>query len=262
MNVKFKRLDEKIPLIENAANEIIECVLNNDSEEFFQVFANTLLSCSTYKANTFIKDKIIKRLDQYKMLYPQISKELENFKDLLWNYFSYIDDFEFNSLLRRNSDYYKNMITEQQKLNKLRGVLFEVLIESIIRPRYSHENFETGCVIIINGKKVISYYSGKARKTIDIASCQEGYGEFYECKLSPNSLNAESYQYLNLLENRMNKVTGLNSLVGCVTLGDKLSLENAKVQIEEELGIHNADIMLYGCKEILLLKKSPFREAV
>ena len=237
------------------------CV-KNENEEFFQVFANTLLDCHKYIPNTFVNDKIVKKIDQYKVLYSQISDELEHLKNLLWNYFSYIDDFEFNTLLYWNSNHYEDIDSEQKKLNKLRGVLFEILTESIISSRYKCENFETGCLVIINGEKVISYYNDKQRKTIDIASSQEGKGEFYECKLSPHSLNAESYKYLDLLESKLNEITELDSLVGCITLGDRLSLENAKLQIEEELGINNTNIMLYGYQEILLLKESPFREAV
>ena len=36
MNIKFKRLDEKIPLIESAAKEIAECVLKMKMKNFFR----------------------------------------------------------------------------------------------------------------------------------------------------------------------------------------------------------------------------------
>lgn len=116
MNIKFKRLDEKIPLIESAAKEIAECVLKNENEEFFQVFANTLLDCHKYIPNTFVNDKIVKKIDQYKVLYSQISDELEHLKNLLWNYFSYIDDFEFNTLLYWNSNHYEDIDSNQKKV--------------------------------------------------------------------------------------------------------------------------------------------------
>lgn len=261
MSIRFEKTDEKIPLIEEPAKEIAEYVLKSDIE-LFHVFANTLLDCHTYKANTFVNDKIVKKIDLQKILYPQIADELEHLKNLLWEYFICIDDFKLDSLLKTNSSYYKNVSTEQKKLNKIRGVLFEIFVETIIRSRYFKGIFETGCIVVLNGKKVISYYNGKARTTIDIAAYQEERGEFYECKLSPNSLNEESYQYLDLLEKKCSRINGFDYLVGCITLGERLSLENMRVQIEENLKLCNENIMLFGGDELLQLKETPFMEAI
>lgn len=261
MKIELERLDEKIPLIENSAKNIVACVLSG-SDELFQVFSDTLLDCSKYKAHTFLNEKIVKKIDIQKRLYPEIAEELEHLKNMMWDYFAYIEDFKLDALLKGNSDYYRNVATEQQKLNKLRGVLFEILVEEIICPRCRRWYYETGCMVTINGEKIISYYNGKPRKTIDIATYKEKKGEFYECKLSPNSLNEESYNYLNLLENKLNDEDNFESIVACVTLGPKTTLESIQTQIEFDLGIQNDNIKMYGRRELLLLKESPFEEAI
>lgn len=261
MEIKLERSDEKIPMIEPSAREIAKYILHG-KKELFQVFSDTLLSCSTYTGNTFLDEKIMKNIDTQKRLYPHIAAELECLKNLMWNYFSYIEDYEFDLLLKINSKYYGDVSDEQKKLSKLRGVLLEIFVEEMVRPRYQNEIFHTGCKVIINGEEVVSRYGGEARLSIDIAACKDAEGEFYECKLSPNSLNAKSYKYLDLLERRLSRERRFKNIVGCVTLGSERSLRNAQTQIEQDLGIHNENIKSYGRERLLSLSGSPFDEAI
>lgn len=261
MKIESKRLDEKVPLIEPSAREIATFILQG-RPEMLEVFSDVLVGCSKYTGNTFVNEKIVKSIERYKYLYPEIAQDIEHLKDLMWEYFSYLDDYKLDALIKENSDYSNNMSSEQQKLNKLRGTLCEVLVEEIIRPRYINAGFDTGCMVILNGEKIISYYENKPRNTIDIAAYRDSEGEFYECKLTPYSLDHKSYVYLDALERRLGSEKGFKCIVACVTLGTKERLKNAQMRIEEDLAIHNKNIRLYGKKNVLQLKRSPFNEAI
>ncbi len=137
-----------------------------------------------------------------------------------------------------------------------------MLVEETIRPRYINAGFDTGCMVILNGEKISSYYENKPRYTVDIAAYRDSRGEFYECKLTPYSLDHKSYVYLDVLERRLRSEKEFKGIVACVTLGTKEGLKNAKMRIEEDLAIHNKNIRRYGKKNVLQLKRSPFNEAI
>lgn len=71
-----------------------------------------------------------------------------------------------------------------------------------------------------------------------------------------------SYKYLKLLKDKLKEIQEFDNIVGCISLGTKMLLENECLQIESDLGINGFDIALYGRDELMLLKESPFDEAV
>lgn len=261
MEITFKKLDEEISDIMEPAREVVTWILNS-SHNILSIFSEVLLNCKTYTNQTFVDKKIVKRINEYKDLYTDITDEIEKLADAMWSYFSYIDDVNFDLKIRTTQNHYRDLQTEQKKLNKLRGTLFEVLVEEIIKPRYKNADFGTGCMLIIDNDKVISKYDNKIRKTIDVAGIENRKGEFYECKLSPKVLDESSYMYLCLLEDKLREDNNFKYIIGYISLEEKEAVENKKSQIENSLNIKNPKITVFGNSEILQLRELPDEIAI
>ena len=76
MKIESKRLDEKVPLIEPSAREIAAFILQG-RPEMLEVFSDVLVGCSKYTGNTFVNEKIVKSIERYKYLYPEIAQDIE-----------------------------------------------------------------------------------------------------------------------------------------------------------------------------------------
>lgn len=260
MNITFTKLDEDIPLINEPARKIVIFLLEEDTK-VINIFSDVLLVYSKYNDTKFV-NKMVERIDVYKEMYPELSSKIDILKDLMWDYFSFIDDVKFDLLVKSNNKYYNSVNSQQKKLDKLRGTLFELLIEEIIRPKFENGEFNTGCMVSVNGHAIISNFQSKQRKTIDIAGYRQNNGEFYECKLSPKSLSEKDYYYLYVLDQHLKDIRDFRYIIGCFSLGEKLALENKKIQIEKSLGIIINDIIFCGFDGILQLKKSLYASVI
>lgn len=87
---------------------------------------------------------------------------------------------------------------------------------------------------------------------------QSSKGEFYECKVAPNSLDNKAYLYLNKLQKSLEKVKDITYIIACVSAGTYQLLNAKKTKIELEQGINsNTKISLFGMEQIIELSESP-----
>lgn len=250
--VSFVRKDENFPDIKQASEDIANFLLKN--EELIEVFCDALIGVNT--SSYSITRRIAECIMGYSGMYPEHG--LIQLKELMENYYMYIDDMAFDNKLRQLDRYYtiNKMYLPQNKLNKLRGILFESLIEKLVIKRY--KNFGYGCTVCLNSVEITSIYEGKIRKTVDVAGFDDiDTGEFYECKITPNSLDEKSYLYLDVLENALFNLNDIKYVVGCVSAGTLAVLNAKKYIIESTLGKSNNRISLFGIDELIELNNRP-----
>lgn len=251
--ISFRRQDESFPEIKQSSEHIIDFLLQK--EELLEVFSDVLIGVNAYSLTKKIADSIM----SYIGMYPEYEDDLKQLRSLMEDYYMYVDDVKFDKRLQEISRYYRkdHMYLPQKKLDKIRGILFETLVEKLIEKRYVN-NFGCGCVVLFNGREVFSRYKGDIRKTIDVAGFDNvDKGEFYECKVTPDSLDEKSYQYLDVLEATLKSQNDITYIVGCVSAGTQLVLNARKNIIESNLGKYNSKISLFGLEDILNLRNKP-----
>lgn len=137
-------------------------------------------------------------------------------------------------------------------IDKFRGLIFENLLEIHYKNLYSKDCDRTcfGCMVIINGKDIV--YNCKEnptnnRKTVDIVGYNIKNSKFYELKVGPKGFDSHVINYLNILENELdrNKVSE-NIIVGCMTLELKSTLK----MILKSNKVNFNKLELNGFKEI------------
>jgi len=161
----------------------------------------------------------------------------ENFKD---------------GLIAEMQDFYNSCLHSDELLSKARGVLLELILEHLIRPRYQKPpcKFGIGCQVILNGNMIYT----ADRSTVDVAGWDCVFGEFYEAKVGPENFESQVFLYLQHLKHELDDKQVKYS-IGCVTME---TMENLRLQIRKMERIMQQDLSsfsLYGKKEILSLKE-------
>ena len=171
-------------------------------------------------------------------------EKFDDFKKLIINYYKRVDtDDLYDSINKEVKKYDKSkFLTSQECLNIMRGKIFEIIVENMVKKRYAYPNcFCSGCMIILNGNELKT----DKRKTVDVVGWTGSFGEFYECKVSPDSLDEDTYEYIYFIEKSfLNE--NINYCLACVTLDTQERLIAKSEFIEQKLGIAGRSIKMIG----------------
>lgn len=144
--------------------------------------------------------------------------------------------------------------TSDIHIDKLRGLIFEYLIENHYKTIYSL--FSHGCKVTIDGI-VIEYICSedieKNRNTVDVAGYSVEKSEFYEVKVGPDGFKDNVIKYLNLLNKIANeKNISKEIMVGCMTLETKEKLNIKLKGLKEDC----SQLKIYGRNELINIFQS------
>lgn len=189
MKIRFMRTDNDIFGEDEIIHPIIQISRNNDV--YISILTELLFKFNTYTEKICFNVEKTLKLFQYRVEEDDI-EEYAKFSKLVYNfYYTVVDDDFGREIEKNNVDFYiqNKLRFADKRLHLYRGRLFEVLISSLVKPRFVNEYFETGCKIFINNSHVfVRYGEGMAshKETFDIAGWIENseYGEFYECNIS------------------------------------------------------------------------------
>lgn len=248
VKLEFVQKDPDLNVLKKAAYKLVSFIEKN--QDYMNYFADILLEFSTYSIERM--KKMEKKLNLIKKkLTNEENIDLEkfdNFKKLVINYYKRVDAPDFyNGISEEVKKYDKSkFLTPQDCLNIMRGKIFEIIVENMVKERYKSPNFfNCGCMIILNGNELIT----DKRKTVDVAGWTGDFGEFYECKVSPYSFDEDTYQYIYFIEkNFLNE--NINYYLACVTLDTHERLMVKSECIEQKLGIKGQAIKMLGREKL------------
>lgn len=222
MKIRFMRTDNDIFGEDEIIHPIIQISRNNDV--YISILTELLFKFNTYTEKICFNVEKTLKLFQYRVEEDDI-EEYAKFSKLVYNfYYTVVDDDFGREIEKNNVDFYiqNKLRFADKRLHLYRGRLFEVLISSLVKPRFVNEYFETGCKIFINNSHVfVRYGEGMAshKETFDIAGWIENseYGEFYECKINPERFTEANYRLLEELEKRLLECNISNCIIAFVS---------------------------------------------
>lgn len=247
VKIEFIKKDPDLNILKKAAYKLVSFIKNN--QEYLDYFADILLEFSSYS-----KERMKKMEEKFKIIKKKLTNEKEmdlekfnDFKMLIKNYYRMIDVPGFYDGISEEIKKYdrSKFLTPTDCLNIMRGKIFEILIEDMVRKRYKTPDFSCGCMIILNGNELKT----DKRKTVDVAGWSGDFGEFYECKVSPDSLDEDTYQYIYSLETNF-LIENINYRLGCVTLDTHEKLMAKSKLLERKLGIKGQTIKMIGREKL------------
>lgn len=199
----------------------------------------------------------------YRNLYFFDSSEFEiyeynKFSDkLLAFYWEIIEEAEYNDDMNRfNPELYAkhDLNDKNRRFGRYRGIMFECLISELVKERFTDKMFDTGCRVYIDGQAIIIQYGeGNAdhKETFDIVGWDESnaYGEFYECKISPDGFKEENCKLFIELNNVLSQHKDILYILGFVSADEQKYFES-KISSLEKNGIQLANVQLIGKENI------------
>lgn len=160
-----------------------------------------------------------------------------------------------------NQDLYQSQGLQEprKRLARYRGLLFENMIESLVKHRFDLALFSTGCRIHVDKTHLIYHYGeGNAshKETIDIAGWidDKEYGEFYECKVHPDKFEAQHYCFLNMIIDMLKEHKIDNYVVGFVSAMNTSYAKSVKKHIEGLNDDCSSDFRVIGVDDIYKMK--------
>lgn len=236
MNIQFQKSDASYIGIEELRKKIATQACMDPN--FIEIVCDILLQIR--KQTNDLTYKLGKALDiaQYKISDDHLDS-YKSLKELLCDYYILIQDFGFDSELRAyNPDEYKyyRLSEADNKRAVFRGLLFEAIVEELVKERFKDQEFHTGCKVLINERLILIHYgNGRTKQTFDIAGwhLEKQYGEFYECKIQPDKFKAENYQLMLKLE----KILDQNKIENYKLIGVSANSESmfqSQIQVLEE----------------------------
>lgn len=251
MDIRLEKADTVYVEIQDIRQKI--ALMLCEHQNFIEIVCEILLNITKADNNISKELGTLFKLHSFEIPTTDISAYNE-IKDLIIDYYLLIQDFDFESKLRSNHPKeFRNFHLEQNenKINLLRGVLFEAIVENMVIKRFGNADFCAGCYIYIDNNKVHIYYSnGRRKETFDIAGWDKvnSYGEFYECKIRPDKFMKENYELLIKLK-RCLWAAGERTYKIIVAVADSLITLQQRI-LEIELDIENGkkinDLILYG----------------
>lgn len=228
MKIQFQKKDAEYYKIETLRKEIATITCKHPI--FIEIVSTILLELYESSDNLTKELDTLINLNKYKVDRSN-EEEYKTLKNKLIDYYMLIHDFNFDKNLKKyNPDEYSNykLYDNQKKMNVFRGILFEAMVEEMVRERFSNEQFSTGCCVIINKTKICIYYNnGKIKETFDIAGWDRhvSAGEFYECKIRPNKFGIENYTLMLQLEKHLlkNKISNYKIIVASADAKNNIS---------------------------------------
>ena len=203
MKIQFKKADAAYVDIDKMRRDIANITCR--SKTYIEIVCDVLQTMNSVTNNLTYKLKQHMEMAAYKIDDEQ-QGEFRELTGLIVDYYMLIQDFEFDGRLRKyNSKEYEHyhLYDTKRKIDLFRGVLFDAIVEAIVKKRFESKLFSTGCNVVIEGKVVCIYYdNGRKKQTFDIAGWNEEdrYGEFYECKIYPENYKEENYRLMVKLE--------------------------------------------------------------
>lgn len=99
----------------------------------------------------------------------------------------------------------KTVDERQEELDRVRGSLLELIVEQLVRFRYT--DIHSNCIVVLDGND-FKHRPTANPKTIDVAGwdCSNVDGEIYECKVNSKKLATNhdgKLEYLVKLQNRL-----------------------------------------------------------
>ena len=239
MKIRFMRTDNDIFGEDEIIHPIIQISRNNDV--YISILTELLFKFNTYTEKICFNVEKTLKLFQYRVEEDDI-EEYAKFSKLVYNfYYTVVDDDFGREIEKNNVDFYNQnkLRFADKRLHLYRGRLFEVLISSLVEPRFVNEYFETGCKIFIyNSHVFVRYGEGMAshKETFDIAGWIENseYGEFYECKINPERFTEANYRLLEELEKRLLECSISNCIIAFVSADSTNKILQIKRDIEEK----------------------------
>lgn len=257
MHITFKRVDKDYYGKNEYITPIVELAIQKDA--FFVIVCEILNTFNKYTEHITNDVKKAMQIVEYKFKgseadmksYQLLETKVENF---FWNI---VDDNFGDELKKRDQDLYyeKKLAYADVRVARFRGLLFEELVTELVRTRFDSYEFCTGCQVYINNCRVMVYYGeGNAhhKETIDIAGWEKRskYGEFYECKISPERFDEEHFRYLVELNQQLKSKGAKNFIVGFVSSDRAKHVEARRAYLKDTYGISNDDILLIGREDV------------
>ena len=207
-------------------------------------------------------------LKLYEDFYFIDSSELEIYEykkfseKLLMFYWEVIEEAESDDSMKRfNPEVYEkyNLGNKSCRFQRYRGIIFEYLISELVKERFLDKLFGTGCRVYINGQAIIIQYgegNAEHKETFDVVGWEENssYGEFYECKISPERFKEENCKLFIELENVLSKQKNTIYLLAFVSADAQNNFES-KISLLEENGVRLPHIQLIGKENIYGISK-------
>ena len=238
MRITFSHVDDEYYGVKEYIEPIVNVAIKYDA--FVQLLSEILNTFDKYTEH--IVNDIDKILSLYQKCYGEDMPETQSsdyiiFRKCVYNFFWNIVDDEFGERAKAyNEDlYYKSRLRyADNRLGRYRGLLFEEIVCATVKDRFSESYFCTGCRIYINGARVIARYGegdSNHKETIDIAGWDDKayYGEFYECKISPERFGIPNYKYFIEIKKVLD-ANGVSKYVLALVSAD--AKENIKAQKE------------------------------
>lgn len=258
--------DEVMPGIEEAANEVVEFLVNN--RNYIYPLARMLINLPCLASD-------INKYDYMKTVTDYLERDLEynaytidgysekgaaTLIKKLTSYLAYYGDIKLQSFVQYNSRYAsRGGFPEQIQVavfNRLKGYLFESLVASLIKSLYAEEKdvFARGCIVSIDNTEVVVRYKGETRKTIDIAGIKgDQQGIMLECKVHPDGIKVVPAKYIAELCGKMNTAGYSKVSVGFITAGTKSAARMKFIKQMKVLAMQDPGVEFYDIQDMVLL---------
>ena len=256
MKVRLKRTDKDYYGVGEYILPVVEAAAKYD--QFIQILCEILNTFDTFSEDIVNKVKKTLELEKYKINEGDetVKEDYKLFANRLEMFYWHVVDYECAEEVKKfDQDLYqeKRLYHTDYRLGRYRGILFEVLIDALVRNRYqeSGKRYETGCTIRINGCPILAQYgfgNSRHKETLDVAGWDDRmqYGEFYECKVNPKRFENPNYHFFMEIKKALDADSRVKYILALVSADSTGNLKAQKECLEEEDTDCNIDFELIG----------------
>ena len=260
MRLRLKRTDKDYYGVSEYILPVVRVAAKYD--KFIQIMCEILNTFDTFSADLVNKVKKTLELEKYKINEDDetVKTAYKLFADGLADFYWHVVDTEFAKEAKKfDQDLYEKsgLRYEDYRLGRYRGLLFETLIDTLVRDRFqgNGKQYETGCEMHINGTLILARYgdgNSRHKKTLDIVGWDEKmqYGEFYGCKINPNRFENSNYRFFMEIKKALNTESGTRYILALVSADATRNLKAQKEWLEEEDPTCHIDFDLIGREAI------------
>lgn len=260
MRLSLKRTDKDYYGVSEYILPVVNVAANYD--KFIQIMCEILNTFNTFSADLVNKVKKTLELEKYKINEDDetVKAAYKLFADGLVNFYWNVVDTEFAKEAKKfDQDLYEEdgLRYEDCRLRRYRGLLFEALIDALVRNRFQGKGkrYETGCEMRINGTLILARYgygNSRHKKTLDIVGWDEKmqYGEFYECKINPKRFENSNYRFFMEIKKALDAERGTKYILALASADATRNLKAQKECLEEEDPACHIDFELIGREAI------------
>lgn len=260
MRLKLRRTDKDYYGVSEYILPVVRAAAKHD--RFIQIMCEILNTFDTFREDIVERVKKTLEYETYKISGEgeTIKADYKLFADSLTDFYWHVVDSEFAREVRKfDQDLYEQngLRYPDRMLGRYRGLLFESLIDVLVRERFqgTGQLYETGCEILINGCRILARYgdgNSQHKRTLDIVGWDEGkqYGEFYECKVNPKRFEDPNYRFFAELKNVLSTDGRIRYILALVSADATRNLKAQKEYLEEEGVDCRIDFKLIGREDI------------